>query len=429
MTYSGSQRFRVTGIVACPLLLLLATFAFPCRLTASAGYTTIRGHFHVSTDVSEEFAAHIAHDMKSIYEEYHRLFDKKENSGRETVKIKVFGSLKDYNAAVPSEVRDTAGAYVVEERLIAAFKGDRTREEVLRTLYHEGFHQFLYDYLGPDVPLWANEGFAEYFAEANWNGKRFRTGHVPWERLQVLQPAMDSGDYIPLETLFKVESDEWLAAVREDHSRANLQYNQVWSVIHFLLHTERGRYKNRLIGYLRLIADGEGRADAFEKSFGTAIGSMEQKWRNYVLGLSADKISTCRRHMELILFLAASYYDSPGELRSMESFERDVLRNPKVRWRVEAPGGTISSSDDRARLDEMLTCPGHDQADGPRYLLLENRSDGMPELFCLGHDGIAIVAYLIREGREWESKSEIIARHALAPGLERYLIRRRQGRR
>ena len=51
-------------------------------------------------------------------------------------------------------------------------------ENLWQVLAHEGFHQFLGYELGLDVPVWLNEGMAQYFETSYIAYGRLRTGLV-----------------------------------------------------------------------------------------------------------------------------------------------------------------------------------------------------------------------------------------------------------
>ena len=47
------------------------------------------------------------------------------------------------------------------------------------TVQHEGFHQFAHVVIRGDLPIWVNEGLAEYFGEAVFTGDGFVSGVIP----------------------------------------------------------------------------------------------------------------------------------------------------------------------------------------------------------------------------------------------------------
>jgi hypothetical protein len=276
---------------------------------------------------------------------------------------------------------------------------------VFRTLYHEGFHQFLFNRVSANVPLWLNEGFAEYFAEATWNGKRFTTGQVPWERLRVLKNALRGGTHIPLGQLFAMRSEEWLASVRADDNQAPVQYCEVWSVVHFLLHAKGGRYRDRALGYLRLISEGMDHDEAFLESFGSNVDGFERAWRQYVMALESGPDDICRKNMEVIAFLALRYYGDLGRFTSLERLRRDLLDSEGFEWHVTTGDGEKISGKDKQRVMALFKCP-YDRSGAPvSYVLLKNLRTGRPELYCTHHAGIVMKAYYVagaEPGREVE---------------------------
>ncbi|MCK4374061.1 MAG: DUF1570 domain-containing protein, partial [Candidatus Brocadiae bacterium] len=185
------------GLSAAVALLLAVGL---CMATAGAdgaemfGYET--DNYDVETDVSPVFARLVGEHMETIYKEYSARF---REYGRvtEQFNVAVFRTEEGYLKEVPPQVRGSTGVFVSSKKLLAAHCQGRTVEEVLRTLYHEGFHQFMYSCITPDSPLWVNEGLAEYFAESTWNGKGFSTGQVPGARLRRVQDAIEDRSYIP----------------------------------------------------------------------------------------------------------------------------------------------------------------------------------------------------------------------------------------
>ena len=63
---------------------------------------------------------------------------------------------------------------------------------------------------------------------------------------------------------------------------------QCWSLFHFLMHGEKGRYRKGLMKYLAGISAGKaGDAEFFEKSVGK-IELLEVQYRDYVRTLAPD---------------------------------------------------------------------------------------------------------------------------------------------
>ncbi|MFW6457617.1 MAG: DUF1570 domain-containing protein [Planctomycetota bacterium] len=219
------------------LITSLAGYATESR-AADGTYRQKTRHYDVETDVSERFTKLVSQHMEEIYAEYRRRFREYELRTHDRFDVKVFEHRRDYERVVPDDLAGSTGAFVSDQKLLAACRDDQTSERVFQTLYHEGFHQFLFSNIRADVPLWVNEGFAEYFSESVWNGQRFVTGNVPAWRLRVLREAARRDELLPFSQLFKMEAQTWLGNVRKN--QASVQYSQAWSVIHFLCHAQGG---------------------------------------------------------------------------------------------------------------------------------------------------------------------------------------------
>ena len=120
-----------------------------------------------------------------------------------------------------------------QQRVVYTFLGDRTAEDVR----HEATHALLHVAVG-DMPLWLDEGLAEYF-EGIGTGPA-PTGGVNAEHLDRLPSDLASGWSPDLQRL------ESLTSVREMSPR---DYRESWAWVHYLLNDTRP-HKAALLAYL-----------------------------------------------------------------------------------------------------------------------------------------------------------------------------------
>ncbi|HSN87764.1 MAG TPA: tetratricopeptide repeat protein, partial [Thermoanaerobaculia bacterium] len=123
------------------------------------------------------------------------------------------------------------------------------------------------------LPLWLNEGLAEYYSTFEVSGNEAKIGlphphHIVWLRKNAL---------IPLPTLLSI--DEQSPEYNEESPRGAF-YAQSWALVHYLL---AGSPERRLqaVEYLRLIQTGSPREEAFRKAFGDPA-ALERELRIYV---------------------------------------------------------------------------------------------------------------------------------------------------
>ena len=396
-------------------------------LVAGAGpaqgmfHTLKTDHYDVATDVSPQFTTLVGRHMEAIYKAYVARLRGYRMRTDARFTVKVFSWRKDYYASVPPELMGSAGAFVSDLRLLAAFREGRTDEQVFRTLYHEGFHQFLFTCVTRNPPLWVNEGLAEYFFEATWNGTGFTTGQAPIERLHIVKTALRQQDHIPLAVLFAMETESWLHNLRREPTRSSLQYSEAWSVVHFLIHAQGGRHRAKLLKYLRLMSSGGGHGDAFQKSFGTQVGAFEKAWARYVMGLKPGADSVCRNNLDMLAHLALMVYGQPRKFTSLKGLHTR-LTDSRNSWHIESSHGIRIESTDGKAVGRLFRCPRAKGGKRSGYLLVTDPGTGLPVLACLEHRGVVLLArYVPKPGSGYDVRTEQLVQATVPWELARAL--------
>lgn len=407
------RTLRLSAALCAALALGVAT-----RPAAAGGmYRHETEHYEVRTDLGPEFAELVGRHMEEMYTEYSRRFRDYGESESE-FNVRVFSSRPAYTRAIPPQANGSTGVFVSRGRLLAAHAENRTTEEVLRTLYHEGFHQFMWEVISRNPPAWINEGIAEYFAEATWNGNSFELGIVPTERLVILQRAMREGRLVPFGRLFTMDGDQWIQTMQTDRRRASLYYSQAWSVVQFLAHADGGRHAEMLNRFLKEVSDGADSEEALTKVFGADLAAFRRAWADYVLSLEPSPKFKCRDRMESLLLLAGELYDDPRECRDVSELRRRLQRS-RYRWRITRPTGEVIDSGDSEQVNALFHCPLDDEGRRASYAVVTNRRSGMPVLVCNHHPGFVLLAYYERGADGWEVTIEEQVRQTLKPGLRR----------
>ncbi len=103
-----------------------------------------------------------------------------------------------------------------------------SRDDMMRTVRHEGFHQYL-DRLMDRPPSWLNEGLAEYYETAEIVSGKRRMGMVREDHLRRLRKKL-----VPLKDFLYQHPATFYAT-------PSLHYPQAWAFVHFLRHTTRDR--------------------------------------------------------------------------------------------------------------------------------------------------------------------------------------------
>lgn len=117
----------------------------------------------------------------------------------------------------------TAGMYSPVLKQLLIWNVAR-REDMERTIRHEGFHQFL-DRLMPNPPTWLNEGIAEFWETAVRDGGRLVGGQPRPDHVATLARSRQA---LPKLVDFTYGGRE------EFYGSAQQRYAQAWAFVHFL---------------------------------------------------------------------------------------------------------------------------------------------------------------------------------------------------
>jgi hypothetical protein len=150
--------------------------------------------------------------------------------------------------------------------------------KLIKTFFHEGFHQFL-SYHVPDPPIWINEGMAENFEAAVINGRRIsENGNMNANDLERLKRHMKNHQTTPLKTFIYLSQKEF-------YENIDIHYPQAWGLIHFFGYGSRTyrKYYQEVIEHLK---NGMGRKEALDQVFAKVKWeAMEKAFRSYILKL------------------------------------------------------------------------------------------------------------------------------------------------
>lgn len=271
--------------------------------------------YRVSGDLDAPRAKALAAHMDAVFDEYDRRFASFESKSVRQCFLHLFASEDAYYAFLKGKgfnAANTAGVFFStrDDAGLATFIDGQSERAMLHTLQHEGFHQFAYLRIGDTLPVWANEGIAEYFGEAILVKGKLRTGVAPESRLIAMRELVKNDETFPLERLLTMSDKDWNAMVNGGHARAGLLYDQSWSIAHFLVHANRGRYADPFVAYLRAASDGLEPVEAFQKAFGGAPADMENAWKKFVLEeWEPDPVGTASDRLEFLAVGIAAFVE------------------------------------------------------------------------------------------------------------------------
>ncbi|HPS53691.1 MAG TPA: DUF1570 domain-containing protein [Phycisphaerae bacterium] len=247
----------------------------------------------IYSDLPQEDVYEAISRVNAMAEQYHNRT--KGFGGKITRKLPFFlyANYDDYQTAIGGQLAGSVGVYTGKELRAAADSAKFSKEDVWHTVQHEGFHQFVDMVITNGrhdvMPIWLNEGMAEYFGEAKWTGdklipgvvdtgKLFKKGKNLYKRsgrMQRVQESIKDGKFKPFPRMVTMSHDAW-------NSQMDIaNYDQAWSMVHFFVHAQDSagnyKYRKKFQKYLESVVKGNDNA----KSFCRYLGSPTKLEREY----------------------------------------------------------------------------------------------------------------------------------------------------
>jgi Flp pilus assembly protein TadD len=150
-------------------------------------------------------------------------------------------------------------------------------------IYHEYLHYYLSNNTTARIPVWFDEGLAEFYSTFTVRENQVDIGrpvqrHMTWLR---------SHPMLPLDSLFAIERD---SPEYNEGNKNGVFYAQSWAVVHILFGGKSERWP-KLVRFLELIEDGSSVDDALGKALDT---TKEQLAEDLERLLRADELPYTR---------------------------------------------------------------------------------------------------------------------------------------
>ena len=143
----------------------------------------------------------------------------------------------------------------------------------LGIVYHEYLHYFVERNI-PALPLWLNEGLAEFYRTMERTKNGVDLGVPPPEHLELLRSRL-----FPLDALAQVTHT---SPDYNEQGRQGLFYATSWAVADYLLTGDGPRRRGQFTGYLQSLAAGTPPERAFAAAFGGPPGRLEEGLRAHL---------------------------------------------------------------------------------------------------------------------------------------------------
>ncbi len=154
-----------------------------------------------------------------------------------------------------------AGIFVPgQEKLYVALRSDVEGEFPFSLIYHEYVHALM-QLNFENLPLWLNEGIAEFYAQAFFTNKEVTLGRPSSYHLFNLSQQK----LLPLEVLLAADRN---SPHYNEANKASVFYSQSWALTHFLFFDKAARDGQWLVQFLTKTANGVPPMEAAQQVFG-----------------------------------------------------------------------------------------------------------------------------------------------------------------
>jgi tetratricopeptide (TPR) repeat protein len=272
-------------------------------------------HFTVTTDASEKDARHVLDNFERMRWMFQTLFPKTNVDPPAPILVLAMKNRKSLQAVEPEEYLakgqlNLAGLFLkTQDKNYVLMRMDAEGEHPFATVFHEYTHM-QFSSASEWMPLWLNEGIAEFFQNTDFHDKDVVLG----------QPSIDDIIYlrehptIPLTDLFRIDHN---SPFYHQENKASVFYAESWALTHLLQVRDREKGTNQVHDYLTLMSQHQDPVTSAEKAF----GDLKQ------LQTALDLYIRQHQYKQFILSSAAAPLDPASyKARSLTTTEYDLRR-------------------------------------------------------------------------------------------------------
>jgi tetratricopeptide (TPR) repeat protein len=336
-------------VACCAILLSLL-----CSNWAYAGspqWLEVRSpHFTVISDANEKQARHVLDQLERMRWVFQKLYPNANVDPAEPILVLAAKNNKTFQTVEPAAYLgkgqlNLAGYFLrTQDRNYVLLRLDAEEEQhPFATVYHEYTH-LQFSSISEWLPLWLNEGTAEFFQNSQIRDKDVLVGQADANDILYLRQQR----LIPLPVLFKVDAS---SPYYHEEQKGSVFYAESWALTHYLQVTDREKGTNRLSDYLQRMSRHEDPVAAAEQSFGnlkqleSALSSYIQnsQYKQFVMNSAAAPIDE------------SSYQTKPLTTVQADAWRAEILA--KVQREKEARdliSSILKADPDNAQVRETM---------------------------------------------------------------------------
>ena len=292
-------------------------------------------HFTLITNASEKQGIHVLDQFERMRWIFQTLFPGANVDPTAPILVIAAKNKKDFAALEPEAYltkgqMSLAGIFLnTEDKNYILLRLDAEGEHPYSTIYHEYTHLQL-SKASDWLPLWLNEGLAEFFQNTDIHDKEVQLGEPSIDDLLYLR----QNRIIPLTTLFRVDAT---SPYYHEEQKGSIFYAQSWALTHLLEISDRQNNTHRLSDYANRMSHHEDPVTAAQEAFGD-LNQLQKALESYIGqgGFRYFRMSSA----------AAPIDDASFKIRTLTQTEADAIRADFLAYDQRA-------KDSRALLDTV----------------------------------------------------------------------------
>ena len=328
------------------------------RTAMAAGKSSPSRYYSVRSDLPPDLTREYAAHLDTMYDEYSKRLVKQaglRKNAKDYWNVYMFASQQDYLDTLRTQfginATGSGGMFFVSARGggLAFWVQGLPKQRVAHVIQHEGFHQFAHPFFGGEMPPWLNEGLAEFFGESVVEGKSVVIGQASPDVVKKVRDAVEHDKSIPFLDLLLMDDQRWGANVRG--GSAAMQYMQSWSMVHFLVYGDGGKYEPLFSNMLKLLNAGTKPLDAWKKAFNldsdAKVAQFEARWKEYARTMKPGAYIAARNRLEFLAEGLRDVWSHGGRPRTFEDLKA-AMKDAKFQWTASSHGYVtkLDSADD-----------------------------------------------------------------------------------
>lgn len=262
------------------IVLGFVLFAFAGQPTAQAKdiWTSVRTqNFLLVGNASDKEIKEVANRLEQFRKAFSLLLPGMKATSPVPTTVIVFKSDASYK---PFKVKPKVSGYFQageDVNYITLTTEQTGGDNPFRTIFHEYVHLLIHNTMGHTVPLWFNEGLAEYYSTFSITDDNRKVILGDLIRSHILELRADK--LLPLRTLFAVD---YKSPYYNEGNKINIFYAESWMLLHYLMQGDNQRRRPQLDRLIDLIRSDVAIDDAFRQVFQTDVETFEREFKSYI---------------------------------------------------------------------------------------------------------------------------------------------------